>query len=399
MERITGTVVRGIRTPIINEGDDLIQIVTDSVIKASRVEGFDIKDRDIIGITESVVARAQGNYATIDDIAEDVRSKFGKSAIGVIFPILSRNRFAVCLRGIAKGAGKIVLMLSYPADEVGNHLVDIDSLDEKGINPYTDVLTLKQFRELFGNRKHTFTGIDYIDYYKSLAEEFGIECEIIFSNNPRTILEYTKNVLACDIHTRARTKRILRSAGAETVYGLDEILTAPVNGSGYNETYGLLGSNKATDDKVKLFPRNCSRLAENIQARLKELTGKTVEVLVYGDGAFKDPVGKIWELADPVVSPVYTPGLEGTPNEVKLKYLADNEFRNLRGEEQKKAISEYIRNKKKDLEGEMVSQGTTPRRLTDLIGSLCDLTSGSGDKGTPVIYIQGYFDSYAVQDR
>jgi len=382
-----------------NEGDDLIQIVTDSVIKASRVEGFDIKDRDIIGITESVVARAQGNYATIDDIAEDVRSKFGKSAIGVIFPILSRNRFAVCLRGIAKGAGKIVLMLSYPADEVGNHLVDIDSLDEKGINPYTDVLTLKQFRELFGNRKHTFTGIDYIDYYKSLAEEFGIECEIIFSNNPRTILEYTKNVLACDIHTRARTKRILRSAGAETVYGLDEILTAPVNGSGYNETYGLLGSNKATDDKVKLFPRNCSRLAENIQARLKELTGKTVEVLVYGDGAFKDPVGKIWELADPVVSPGYTPGLEGTPNEVKLKYLADNEFRNLRGEEQKKAISEYIRNKKKDLEGEMVSQGTTPRRLTDLIGSLCDLTSGSGDKGTPVIYIQGYFDSYAVQDR
>ena len=399
MERITGTVVRGIRTPIINEGDDLIQIVTDSVIKASRVEGFDIKDRDIIGITESVVARAQGNYATIDDIAEDVRSKFGKSAIRVIFPILSRNRFAVCLRGIAKGAGKIVLMLSYPADEVGNHLVDIDSLDEKGINPYTDVLTLKQFRELFGNRKHTFTGIDYIDYYKSLAEEFGIECEIIFSNNPRTILEYTKNVLACDIHTRARTKRILRSAGAETVYGLDEILTAPVNGSGYNETYGLLGSNKATDDKVKLFPRNCSRLAENIQARLKELTGKTVEVLVYGDGAFKDPVGKIWELADPVVSPGYTPGLEGTPNEVKLKYLADNEFRNLRGEEQKKAISEYIRNKKKDLEGEMVSQGTTPRRLTDLIGSLCDLTSGSGDKGTPVIYIQGYFDSYAVQDR
>ena len=399
MERITGTVVRGIRTPIINEGDDLIQIVTDSVIKASRVEGFDIKDRDIIGITESVVARAQGNYATIDDIAEDVRSKFGKSAIGVIFPILSRNRFAVCLRGIAKGAGKIVLMLSYPADEVGNHLVDIDSLDEKGINPYTDVLTLKQFRELFGNRKHTFTGIDYIDYYKSLAEEFGIECEIIFSNNPRTILEYTKNVLACDIHTRARTKRILRSAGAETVYGLDEILTAPVNGSGYNETYGLLGSNKATDDKVKLFPRNCSRLAENIQARLKELTGKTVEVLVYGDGAFKDPVGKIWELADPVVSPGYTSGLEGTPNEVKLKYLADNEFRNLRGEEQKKAISEYIRNKKKDLEGEMVSQGTTPRRLTDLIGSLCDLTSGSGDKGTPVIYIQGYFDSYAVQDR
>lgn len=403
MERITGTVVRGIRTPIINEGDDLIQIVTDSIMKASRIEGFAIRDRDIIGITESVVARAQGNYATIDAIAEDVRSKFGNAAIGVIFPILSRNRFAICLRGIAKGAAKgakrIVLMLSYPADEVGNHLVDIDSLDEKGINPYIDVLTLKQFRELFGSRKHTFTGIDYIDYYKSLAEEFGIECEIIFSNNPKTILEYTKNVLACDIHTRARTKRILRSAGAETVYGLDEILTAPVNGSGYNETFGLLGSNKATDDKVKLFPRNCSQLAVKIQARLKELTGKTVEVLVYGDGAFKDPVGKIWELADPVVSPGYTSGLEGTPNEVKLKYLADNEFRNLRGEEQKKAISEYIRNKKKDLEGEMVSQGTTPRRLTDLVGSLCDLTSGSGDKGTPVIYIQGYFDSYAVQDR
>lgn len=403
MERITGTVVRGIRTPIINEGDDLIQIVTDSIMKASRIEGFAIRDRDIIGITESVVARAQGNYATIDAIAEDVRSKFGNAAIGVIFPILSRNRFAICLRGIAKGAAKgakrIVLMLSYPADEVGNHLVDIDSLDEKGINPYIDVLTLKQFRELFGSRKHTFTGIDYIDYYKSLAEEFGIECEIIFSNNPKTILEYTKNVLACDIHTRARTKRILRSAGAETVYGLDEILTAPVNGSGYNETFGLLGSNKATDDKVKLFPRNCSQLAVKIQARLKELTGKTVEILVYGDGAFKDPVGKIWELADPVVSPGYTSGLEGTPNEVKLKYLADNEFRNLRGEEQKKAISEYIRNKKKDLEGEMVSQGTTPRRLTDLVGSLCDLTSGSGDKGTPVIYIQGYFDSYAVQDR
>lgn len=403
MERITGTVVRGIRTPIINEGDDLIQIVTDSIMKASRIEGFAIRDRDIIGITESVVARAQGNYATIDAIAEDVRSKFGNAVIGVIFPILSRNRFAICLRGIAKGAAKgakrIVLMLSYPADEVGNHLVDIDSLDEKGINPYIDVLTLKQFRELFGSRKHTFTGIDYIDYYKSLAEEFGIECEIIFSNNPKTILEYTKNVLACDIHTRARTKRILRSAGAETVYGLDEILTAPVNGSGYNETFGLLGSNKATDDKVKLFPRNCSQLAVKIQARLKELTGKTVEVLVYGDGAFKDPVGKIWELADPVVSPGYTSGLEGTPNEVKLKYLADNEFRNLRGEEQKKAISEYIRNKKKDLEGEMVSQGTTPRRLTDLVGSLCDLTSGSGDKGTPVIYIQGYFDSYAVQDR
>lgn len=400
MERTTGTVVRGIRTPIINEGDDLVHIVTDSIISASRSEGFAIKDRDIIGITESVVARAQGNYAGIDAIAEDILAKFGDVTLGVIFPILSRNRFAVCLRGIAKGVAKgskkIVLMLSYPSDEVGNHLVDIDALDEKGINPYTDVLTLKQFRELFGSRKHTFTGIDYIDYYKSLTEEFGVGCEIIFSNNPRTILEYTKYVLACDIHTRERTKRILKSAGAEKVYGLDEILTSPVNGSGYNETFGLLGSNKATDDKVKLFPRDCRQLVEKIQARMKELTGRTVEVLVYGDGAFKDPVGKIWELADPVVSPGYTAGLEGTPNEVKLKYLADNEFRGLRGEDQKKAISEYIKNKKKDLEGDMVSQGTTPRRLTDLIGSLCDLTSGSGDKGTPVVYIQGYFDNYAI---
>jgi len=400
MERTTGTVVRGIRTPIINEGDDLVHIVTDSIIRASRAEGFTIKDRDIIGITESVVARAQGNYATIDAIAEDVRSKFGDATIGVIFPILSRNRFAVCLRGIAKGVAegskKIVLMLSYPSDEVGNHLVDIDALDEKGINPYTDVLTLKQFRELFGSRKHAFTGIDYIDYYRSLTEEFGVGCEIIFSNNPKTILEYTNHVLACDIHTRERTKRILRSSGVEKVCGLDEILTAPVNGSGYNEDFGLLGSNKATDDKVKLFPRDCRQLVEKIQAHMKELTGKTVEVLVYGDGAFKDPVGKIWELADPVVSPGYTAGLEGTPSEVKLKYLADNEFRELKGEEQKKAISEYIKNKKKDLEGEMVSQGTTPRRLTDLIGSLCDLTSGSGDKGTPVVYIQGYFDNYAM---
>ena len=400
MERTTGTVVRGIRTPIINEGDDLVHIVTDSIISASRSEGFAIKDMDIIGITESVVARAQGNYAGIDAIAEDILAKFGDVTLGVIFPILSRNRFAVCLRGIAKGVAKgskkIVLMLSYPSDEVGNHLVDIDALDEKGINPYTDALTLKQFRELFGSRKHTFTGIDYIDYYKSLTEEFGVGCEIIFSNNPRTILEYTKYVLACDIHTRERTKRILKSAGAEKVYGLDEILTSPVNGSGYNETFGLLGSNKATDDKVKLFPRDCRQLVEKIQARMKELTGRTVEVLVYGDGAFKDPVGKIWELADPVVSPGYTAGLEGTPNEVKLKYLADNEFRGLRGEDQKKAISEYIKNKKKDLEGDMVSQGTTPRRLTDLIGSLCDLTSGSGDKGTPVVYIQGYFDNYAM---
>lgn len=396
MERMTGTVVRGIRTPIINSGDDLIKIVTDSIINASQAEGFAIRDRDVVGITESVVARSQGNYANIDAIAGDVRSKFGETALGVIFPILSRNRFAVCLRGIAKGVKKIILMLSYPSDEVGNHIIDTDALDEKGINPYTDVLTLKQFRELFGNRKHTFTGVDYIDYYKSLVEEFGVECEVIFSNNPRTILEYTKYVLACDIHTRARTKRILKSCGAEIVYGLDDILTAPVNGSGYNETYGLLGSNKATDDTVKLFPRDCRQLVEKIQARIRKLTGKTVEVLVYGDGAFKDPVGKIWELADPVVSPGYTSGLEGTPNEVKLKYLADNDFRNLRGEELQKAVSDYIKNKKKDLEGEMVSQGTTPRRLTDLIGSLCDLTSGSGDKGTPVVYIQGYFDNYAV---
>jgi F420-0:gamma-glutamyl ligase len=396
MERMTGTVVRGIRTPIINSGDNLINIVTDSIIKASRAEGFAINDRDVVGITESVVARAQGNYANIDAIAEDVRSKFGSVTLGVVFPILSRNRFAVCLRGIAKGVKKIVLMLSYPSDEVGNHIIDIDSLDEKGINPYTDVLTLKQFRELFGNRKHTFTGVDYVDYYKSLVEEFGTECEIIFSNNPKTILEHTKCVLACDIHTRARTRRILKSGGAEIVYGLDDILTAPVNGSGYNEAYGLLGSNKATDDTVKLFPRDCRQLVEKIQERFRELTGKTVEVLVYGDGAFKDPVGKIWELADPVVSPGYTSGLEGTPNEVKLKYLADNDFRNLRGEELQKAVSEYIRSKKKDLDGEMISQGTTPRRLTDLIGSLCDLTSGSGDKGTPVVYIQGYFDNYAV---
>ncbi|NMA34333.1 MAG: F420-0--gamma-glutamyl ligase [Clostridiaceae bacterium] len=396
MERMTGTVVRGIRTPIINSGDNLINIVTDSIIKASRAEGFAINDRDVVGITESVVARAQGNYANIDAIAEDVRSKFGSVTLGVVFPILSRNRFAVCLRGIAKGVKKIVLMLSYPSDEVGNHIIDIDSLDEKGINPYTDVLTLKQFRELFGNRKHTFTGVDYVDYYKSLVEEFGTECEIIFSNNPKTILEHTKCVLACDIHTRARTRRILKSGGAEIVYGLDDILTAPVNGSGYNEAYGLLGSNKATDDTVKLFPRDCRQLVEKIQERFRELTGKTVEVLVYGDGAFKDPVGKIWELADPVVSPGYTSGLEGTPNEVKLKYLADNNFRNLRGEELQKAVSEYIRSKKKDLDGEMISQGTTPRRLTDLIGSLCDLTSGSGDKGTPVVYIQGYFDNYAV---
>lgn len=395
MERVTGTVVRGIRAPIINSGDDIAQIVAECVINASKVEGFAVRDRDITAITESVVARAQGNYAGIDDIAADIRSKYGNDTLGVIFPILSRNRFSVCLRGIAKGAGRIVLMLSYPSDEVGNHLVDIDMLDEKGINPWTDVLDLKRFRELFGNIRHTFTGIDYIDYYKSLVEESGAECEVIFSNNPRTILEYTRSVLTCDIHTRARTKRILKAAGAKKVYGLDDILTAPVNGSGYNADYGLLGSNKATEDTVKLFPRDCRQLAERIQADLKQRTGKTVEVMVYGDGAFKDPVGKIWELADPVVSPGYTSGLEGTPNEVKLKYLADNNFRGLRGEELKKAVSDYIKNKGSDLVGNMISQGTTPRRLTDLIGSLCDLTSGSGDKGTPIVYIQGYFDNYA----
>jgi len=395
MERVTGTVVRGIRAPIINSGDDIAQIVTQCVINASNVEGFKINDKDIVAVTESVVARAQGNYASIDAIAEDIRAKFGNDTIGVIFPILSRNRFAVCLRGIAKGARKIVLMLSYPSDEVGNHLVDIDLLDEKGINPWTDVLDLKQFRELFGSVKHRFTGIDYIDYYKSLVEEYGIECEVIFSNNPRTILNYTRSVLTCDIHSRKRTKKILKANGAGKVYGLDEILASPVNGSGFNADYGLLGSNKATEDTVKLFPRDCRQLVEKIQSNIRELTGKTVEVMVYGDGAFKDPVGQIWELADPVVSPGYTAGLEGTPNEVKLKYLADNAFKNLKGEELKKAISDYIKNKESNLVGKMASQGTTPRRLTDLIGSLCDLTSGSGDKGTPVVYIQGYFDNYA----
>ncbi len=395
MERITGTVVRGLRAPIINSGDDIAKIAADTIIRASEIEGFTIRDRDVAAITESVVARAQGNYASCDAIAEDVRSKFGDDTIGVIFPILSRNRFAICLRGIAKGARKIVLMLSYPSDEVGNHLVDIDLLDEKGVNPWKDVLTLEQFRELFGYIKHTFTGMDYIDYYKSLVEEYGVECEVIFSNDPRTILDHTKSVLACDIHTRARTKRILKANGGQKVYGLDDILSSPVNGSGYNPQYGLLGSNKSTEETVKLFPRDCRQLVEKIQADIKQRTGRTIEVMVYGDGAFKDPVGKIWELADPVVSPGYTGGLEGTPNEVKLKYLADNNFKDLRGEELKKAISEYIKKKGNDLVGEMVSQGTTPRRLTDLIGSLCDLTSGSGDKGTPIVYIQGYFDNYA----
>jgi F420-0:gamma-glutamyl ligase len=395
MERMVGTVVRGLRAPIINKGDCLEQIVADCVLKASESEGFSLQDRDIVAVTESIVGRAQGNYASVDDIAKDVKAKFGKDTIGVIFPILSRNRFAVCLRGIASGAaGKIVLMLSYPSDEVGNHLIDIEQLDEKGVNPWCDVLTEKEFRELFGDVRHTFTGVDYIEYYKSLIEEYGKECEVIFSNNPNTILNYTKSVLACDIHTRTRTKRILKSNGAEKVYGLEDIMTSSIDGSGYNEAYGLLGSNKATETTVKLFPRNCQPLVDRIQALLKEKTGKTIEVMVYGDGAFKDPVGKIWELADPVVSPAYTKGLEGTPNEVKLKYLADNEFSHLKGEEQKKAISEYISNKKDNLGDSMAAQGTTPRRLTDLIGSLCDLTSGSGDKGTPIVYIQGYFDNF-----
>ncbi|MFJ7186411.1 coenzyme F420-0:L-glutamate ligase [Lysinibacillus xylanilyticus] len=394
MERVVGTVVRGLRGPIINEGDNIEQIVVETVLNAAKTEGYSIEDRDIVTVTESVVARAQGNYASIDDIAADVAAKFGDDTVGVIFPILSRNRFANCLRGIAKGVKKVVLMLSYPSDEVGNHLVDIDELDVKGINPWTDTLTEVEFREHFGYKKHTFTGVDYIEYYKELIEAEGASCEVIFSNNPKTILDFTKSVLTCDIHTRLRTKRILMANGAEKVYSLDNILSESNNGSGFNAEYGLLGSNKATEDSVKLFPHTCQPIVDGIQAKIKEATGKTVEVMVYGDGAFKDPVGKIWELADPVVSPAYTAGLDGTPNEVKLKYLADNDFANLRGEELKAAISEYIQNKDEDLTGKMAAQGTTPRRLTDLIGSLSDLTSGSGDKGTPMIYIQGYFDNY-----
>ena len=394
MGRVVGTVARGLRCPIINQGDNIEDIVVESVLKASEVEGFQINDKDIVSITESIVARAQGNYATIDHIAKDIHAKFGDDTIGVIFPILSRNRFANCLRGIAKGAKKIVIMLSYPSDEVGNHLISLDQLDEKGINPWTDVLTEQEFRQHFGYQKHTFTGVDYIDYYKSLAAEFGVECEIIFSQKPKTILQYTKSVLTCDIHTRFRTKRILEENGAEKVYTLDDILAESVDGSGYNEEYGLLGSNKSTDDGVKLFPRDCQPVVDNIQRMLLEKTGKVVEVMVYGDGAFKDPVGKIWELADPVVSPAYTPGLAGKPNEVKLKYLADNNFADLRGEELNKAISAFIDNKDEDLTGSMEAQGTTPRKLTDLIGSLSDLTSGSGDKGTPIVFIQGYFDNF-----
>ncbi len=392
--RRVGTVSRGIRCPIIREGDDLAAIVADSVLQAAESEGFALRDRDVISVTESIVARAQGNYASVDDIAADVKEKLGGETVGVIFPILSRNRFAICLRGIARGAKKVVLQLSYPSDEVGNELVSIDKLDEAGINPYSDVLTLEKYRELFGENRHEFTGVDYVEYYGNIIREAGAEAEIIFANQPRAILEYTDCVLNCDIHTRARTKRILKAAGAKIVCGLDDILTAPVNGSGCNEQYGLLGSNKSTEDKIKLFPRECSDLVLDIQARIKAACGANVEVMVYGDGAFKDPKGKIWELADPVVSPAFTSGLVGTPNELKLKYLADNDYKDLSGEALREAISASIKAKDADLVGSMASQGTTPRQLTDLIGSLCDLTSGSGDKGTPVVLVQGYFDNY-----
>ena len=395
MSRMLGTVSMGVRAPIIRQGDNLAEIVTGSILDAIRIDGLTPHDRDIVAMTEAIVARAQGNYASVENIAQDVRTKLGGDTVGVIFPILSRNRFAICLRGIASGCKKVVLMLSYPSDEVGNHLIDWDMMDANNVDPYRDVLTEEKYRELFGYVKHPFTGVDYVEYYKSLIQECGAEAEIIFANDPRAVLNYTKNVLNCDIHTRVRTKRLLKAAGAERVFGLDEIMTAPVNGSGYNENYGLLGSNKATEDTVKLFPRDCQGLVEDIQKRLLDATGKHMEVMVYGDGAFKDPVGKIWELADPVVSPAYTSGLEGTPNELKLKYLADNDFANLSGEALRDAIKDKIQQKdSSSLVGNMAAQGTTPRRLTDLIGSLCDLTSGSGDKGTPVIHIQGYFDNY-----
>lgn len=394
MERRVGTISRGIRCPIIREGDNLVDIVTDSVLEAAECEGFELRDRDVIAVTESVVARAQGNYASIENIAADVKAKLGGETIGVIFPILSRNRFAICLKGIAKGAKKIVLMLSYPSDEVGNELVSIDKLDDAGVNPYSDVLTLEKYRELFGENKHPFTGVDYVQYYGDIIREAGAEVEIIFANDCRKILKYTRKVINCDIHTRFRTKKILKACGAEIVCGLDDILNQQVDGSGCNEKYGLLGSNKATEETVKLFPRECTQLVMDVQQKVLDQTGKCVEVMVYGDGAFKDPVGQIWELADPCVSPASTPGLEGTPNEVKLKYLADNDFKDLSGEALKNAISNRIKEKKDNLVGDMASQGTTPRKLTDLIGSLCDLTSGSGDKGTPVILIQGYFDNY-----
>ena len=397
MERRVGTVSRGIRCPIIREGDNLVDIAVKSVLGAAESEGFQLRDRDVIALTESIVARAQGNYATVEDIAADVKAKLGGGTVGVIFPILSRNRFAINLKGIAMGCKKIVLMLSYPSDEVGNALITYDQLDEAGINPYSDVLTLERYRELFGENKHEFTGVDYVDYYASIIQDAGAEVEVIFANQPKTILNYTDCVINCDIHTRVRTKRILREAGAKVVCGLDDILTAPVNGSGYNTKYGLLGSNKSTEDKIKLFPNECKDLVLDIQSAILEKTGKHVEVMVYGDGAFKDPQGKIWELADPVVSPAFTDGLIGTPNELKLKYLADNDFANLSGAELKEAISNSIKSKQDNLVGNMASQGTTPRQLTDLIGSLCDLTSGSGDKGTPIILIQGYFDNFTTE--
>ncbi|MBP3390535.1 MAG: coenzyme F420-0:L-glutamate ligase [Clostridia bacterium] len=397
MSRMVGTISRGVRAPIIRNGDNIVDIVTDSILEAAKCDGFEIHDRDIVAMTEAIVARAQGNYATTADIAADVKAKFGGDTVGVIFPILSRNRFAICLRGIASGAKKVVLMLSYPSDEVGNHLISLDAMDENGVDPYKDVLDLETYRKLFGYEKHTFTGVDYVEYYETLIRESGAEAEIIFANDPRAILNYTKNVLYCDIHTRKRTRRLLAAAGAEKLFGLDEILSQPINGSGFNENYGLLGSNKATEDQIKLFPRDCQPVVDAIQAKIKAATGKTVEVMVYGDGAFKDPVGKIWELADPVVSPAYTAGLEGTPNELKLKYLADNEFASLSGDALKEAIKQKITEKDSDLVGQMASEGTTPRRLTDLIGSLCDLTSGSGDKGTPIVFIQGYFDNYTTE--
>ena len=397
MSRTIGTISRGVRAPIIRNGDNIAEIVTSCILEASREENIEIRDRDVVAMTEAIVARAQGNYASVNDIAEDVRAKFGGETVGVIFPILSRNRFSVCLTGIARGAKKIVLMLSYPSDEVGNHLVSLDKVDEMGVNPYSDVLSLEKYRELFGYEKHRFTGVDYVDFYEKLIRAEGADCEIIFANDARAVLPYTKNVLTCDIHTRHRSKRLLRAAGAERVYGLDDILSESVNGSGYNEHYGLLGSNKATDEQVKLFPRDCQAVVLDIQQRLFDATGKRVEVMVYGDGAFKDPVGKIWELADPVVSPAYTSGLEGTPNELKLKYLADNDFADLSGDALKEAIKERITQKDDNLVGKMASEGTTPRQLTDLIGSLCDLTSGSGDKGTPIVWIQGYFDNYTTE--
>ena len=397
MSRTVGTISRGIRAPIIRNGDDICDIVCTSIFEAAKEDGFTIRDRDIIAMTEAVVARAQGNYASVDDVAADVKAKFPEGTVGVIFPILSRNRFSICLKGIARGAKKVIIMLSYPSDEVGNHLISLDMLDEKGVDPYKDVLDVKKYRELFGYEKHRFTGVDYVEFYEELVRGEGADCEIIFANNPKAILSYTDCVLACDIHTRARTKRILKANGAKTVYGLDDILSKSINGSGYNEDYGLLGSNKATEEQIKLFPRDCQSVVDAIAARVLAETGKRVEVMVYGDGAFKDPVGKIWELADPVVSPAYTAGLEGTPNELKLKYLADNNFADLSGDELKNAIKGEIQKKDSNLVGKMASEGTTPRQLTDLIGSLCDLTSGSGDKGTPIVFIQGYFDNYTTE--